>query len=68
MKLHEVHFAAKFSEAEAQPRLRRTPSSFTDIRLKDIETKFVVFFKEKLNSKSTIYELIQINANRKNKI
>ena len=24
LKLHEVHFAVKFSEAEAQPRLRRT--------------------------------------------
>ena len=23
-RLHEVHFAVKFSEAEAQPRLRRT--------------------------------------------
>ena len=24
LKLHEVHFAVKFSKAEAQPRLRRT--------------------------------------------
>ena len=24
LKLHEVHFAIKFSEAEVQPRLRRT--------------------------------------------
>ena len=24
LKMHEVHFAVKFSEAEAQPRLRRT--------------------------------------------
>ena len=24
IKLHEVHFVVKFSEAEAQPRLRRT--------------------------------------------